>query len=191
MIYITSDLHFYHKNIIKFQPNRNSSTIEEMNEKLIEEWNSKVKDSDTIYHLGDFSFKNPKEILNRLNGDKIFIMGNHDNERWFLKSGKFNECVNIEARMVWEEEIPFGQVHKYLEIKYKEYDICLFHFPITHWHKQEYGSLHFYGHTHGSFDNHGRSMDVGYDKHNKILSLDEAIDMIKDREIIKRVYGEK
>lgn len=189
MIYITSDLHFYHKNIIKFQPNRRCSTIEEMNEKLIEEWNSLVKNEDTIYHLGDFSFKKPKEILNRLNGKKIFIMGNHDKKEWFLKSGKFNECVNIEARMVWDEEIPFGEVHSYLEIKHNEFDICLFHFPITHWHKQEHGSLHFHGHTHGSFDNHGRSIDVGYDKHNRILLLDEAIDMVKNREIIKRFYG--
>ena len=173
MYYITSDLHFCHNNIVKYQPNRGATSVREMNEKIIREWNALVTEEDTIYHLGDFCFKGGEfapAILDNLKGKKIFILGNHDKENT-LK--------------------PYGKTHQYLEIRHGSFDICLFHFPIVHWHRQEYGTIHFYGHTHGSFNNHGRSMDVGYDKHNRILSLDEAVNMVKDREVIKRDYGIK
>jgi calcineurin-like phosphoesterase family protein len=170
MKYITSDLHFYHKHIVDYQPNRKVDNLDDMHSKIIQEWNSLVKDNDTIYHLGDFSFKNGdclNKIVSQLNGNKVFILGNHDNENALKLHGK---------------------TYQYLEITHNNFDICLFHFPITHWHNQEKGSLHFHGHTHGAFNNHGRSIDVGYDKHGKILLLDEAIKMVSNKDIIKRNY---
>jgi len=53
-----------------------------MNETLIKNWNSRVKEGDIIFHLGDFAFKSSKDdirnILGRLNGQIILIAGNHD-----------------------------------------------------------------------------------------------------------------
>lgn len=79
MIYLTSDQHYFHNNIIKYC-NRPFLTVEEMNEGLISNYNSIVNPEDTCYFLGDFtfSFEKAKLILPRLNGKKILIAGNHD-----------------------------------------------------------------------------------------------------------------
>lgn len=82
--FIMSDLHFSHKNILKFNPEtRQFRDVDHMNESIISEWNTKVKPDDTIYHLGDFAFAGntkKREILDQLNGKKIFILGNHDGD---------------------------------------------------------------------------------------------------------------
>lgn len=53
--WVTSDLHFGHKNIIKYE-NRPFKDIEEMDKAIIELWNKTVKKDDKIYILGDFSW---------------------------------------------------------------------------------------------------------------------------------------
>jgi calcineurin-like phosphoesterase family protein len=58
MIWLTADTHFGHTNILKYC-GRPFSSIEEMDETLINNWNNKVNQDDTVYHLGDFSFKDP------------------------------------------------------------------------------------------------------------------------------------
>lgn len=77
-----SDLHFGHRNICRYS-NRPFSSIEEMNEVLIQNWNRCVKPSDEIWHLGDFAFGSinfTKKILESLNGRINLIYGNHDGE---------------------------------------------------------------------------------------------------------------
>lgn len=79
--FITSDTHFNHANIIKYC-NRPFSSVEEMNEALIKNWNEVVSNDDTVLHLGDVALGNKEmaeAIIKRLNGKKILIMGNHDN----------------------------------------------------------------------------------------------------------------
>lgn len=82
MIYLTSDTHFNHANILKYEPNtRPFATIEEMNEVIISNWNSVVKEEDTVYVLGDFFMgllTDIEPIFNRLNGKVILVRGNHD-----------------------------------------------------------------------------------------------------------------
>ena len=56
MIYFTADLHFYHENVIS-HASRPFSSVEEMNEALIRNWNKIVKPTDEIYILGDFTMK--------------------------------------------------------------------------------------------------------------------------------------
>lgn len=85
-IFLISDTHFNHANIITFKnsdgtPLRPFSSIEEMNETLIDNWNRVVGKSDKVYHLGDVAFKNAASldsVFPRLNGDKVLIKGNHD-----------------------------------------------------------------------------------------------------------------
>ena len=82
-VYFTSDTHFGHENIIKWC-RRPYSSVEEMNEKLIENWNSVVGPDDIVFHLGDFAFGGSglwKEVLSRLNGKKYLIIGNHDEKK--------------------------------------------------------------------------------------------------------------
>lgn len=78
--FFISDTHFGHKNILKFEPYyRQFDTIEEHDQKLIDNWNSVVKTGDIVYHLGDVVFgKENLWKLKALNGSKRLIMGNHD-----------------------------------------------------------------------------------------------------------------
>lgn len=85
MIFFTSDHHFNHKNIIEYSK-RPFSSLEEMNETLIERWNHIVNPGDLVYYLGDFAMGQPHEwvnFMNRLNGDVILIKGNHDNVSYY------------------------------------------------------------------------------------------------------------
>lgn len=83
-IFFISDTHFSHGNILNFKkscgkPVRTFSSEEEMNEELVKRWNSVVKKQDKIYHLGDVAIpRRGLDILNKLNGDKVLIRGNHD-----------------------------------------------------------------------------------------------------------------
>lgn len=83
-IFFTSDLHFGHNNILKFC-NRPFASTEEMDEALIQNWNSVVKPNDWVFNLGDFAFA-PNwrwyELLGRLNGKHVLILGNHEITRW-------------------------------------------------------------------------------------------------------------
>lgn len=84
-IFITSDTHFSHRGIVKFlrvdgvTKERPWDTIEEMDEALVKNWNSVVRDKDRVYHLGDVVInRSALPILDRLNGEKILVKGNHD-----------------------------------------------------------------------------------------------------------------
>lgn len=86
--FLIADTHFGHSNIIFFKRSdgvtnlRPFSSIEEMDETLIQNWNSVVGVNDKVYHLGDVGFKSfskLKSVFDRLNGTKVLIKGNHDN----------------------------------------------------------------------------------------------------------------
>lgn len=91
-VYMISDHHFGHKNIIDFE-SRPFVDVGEMTESMIDKWNAVVGKEDSVFHLGDFSFLNMEKtsaIMARLNGYKTLIMGNHDrgrSKRWWLEAG--------------------------------------------------------------------------------------------------------
>lgn len=136
MIYYISDLHFNHEGIIRLC-HRPYSSIKEMNEDLINKWNNKVKAEDTVYFLGDFSFKCPSQdsisFLARLNGKKYFIKGNHDKKSLL---DTFKHMGLIEDYYI------------YTEIVDNNRRVVLFHYPIEDWNGQYRGSYHLYGHVH-------------------------------------------
>ncbi len=82
-VWFTSDTHFGHANIVKFTyhdaPLRPFASVEEMDETLVERWNSVVKPYDRVYHLGDVAMsRRCISTVGRCNGKKILIRGNHD-----------------------------------------------------------------------------------------------------------------
>jgi calcineurin-like phosphoesterase family protein len=85
-VFFCSDHHFYHENIIKFlrddgTPLRTFNGINHMHEHIIAQHNSVVKPDDKVYFLGDVAMAKNLEalkILERLNGTKILVRGNHD-----------------------------------------------------------------------------------------------------------------
>jgi calcineurin-like phosphoesterase family protein len=82
--WIISDTHLGHRNILEFEPCRltqmriDGYEADEHDKWIIETWNSKVNPDDTVLHLGDFAFKNVAENIEKLNGNIILILGNHD-----------------------------------------------------------------------------------------------------------------
>jgi len=82
-IWVISDTHFDHTNIIKYC-NRPFSSVEAMNQTLIHNWIETIKPHDTVYFLGDMASgkdsKNPRWWASQLSGKIIWIKGNHDHD---------------------------------------------------------------------------------------------------------------
>lgn len=174
--WITSDTHWGHKNIMSFCPEtraRFRNDVAYMNEAMVLEWNAKVQPEDTVYILGDVAFlpaQKAAEYINRCNGIKILVEGNHD--RKTLNDHSFRNC--------------FKEVHKYLDVVYDGHKCIMFHYPIAEWDQMHRGSLHFHGHLHGGKSGleKYRCMDVGMDSTGEIvITMERAIRMIKDNEI--------
>lgn len=127
-IFLISDTHFNHKNIIKYC-GRPFDTTEEMNEFLIAKWNSKVHEEDLVIHLGDFgkgSDLDISELRRKLNGNIILIKGNHD-----YKLTKYSGLIIIEGSLIIDnlilthrpiptDEIPEGFINIHGHIHDKE-----------------------------------------------------------------------
>jgi len=86
-VFLISDTHFGHQGVCEFLTNEGTklrpwATAAEMDEVMVERWNSVVKDGDKVYHLGDVAMsKRGMEIMWKLNGRKCLIKGNHDREK--------------------------------------------------------------------------------------------------------------
>lgn len=156
--FITSDQHFHHSNVLDFE-DRPFETVEEMNERIIENWNAVVRKTDTVYVLGDFCFGGVKvwqDILGRLLGNVILVKGNHDKSR-------------IAERMHRE-----GLVQEYHTvgtiIKIDGFILNLTHYPMMIGERPRNFSIH--GHLH--------SADSGFVNH---------INVGVDSELAAQVYG--
>lgn len=80
-IWVISDTHFNHANILKYGRDKDFQSIQEMNEVMVERWNSVVKPTDKVYHLGDFAMGPRADIpmfIRSLHGKKRLVVGNHD-----------------------------------------------------------------------------------------------------------------
>lgn len=152
MTYFTSDLHLGHPAIIRMQ-NRPFADVEEMNQMLIENYNSVVHKNDTVYILGDIchrlSVEQSNALISQLKGKKILISGNHDKK---YDPGLFIEICDFKTASLngiyW----------------------VLMHYPMLSWPKKNNGSIHLHGHIHA---------DAEYNLKNKqdgILRYDVGVD---------------
>ena len=129
-VWIYSDPHFYHKNIIKYCLRPFSDEFE-MNETIISNHNKVVKPDDKVFIAGDFSFCPQDKVLNlvtRLNGKITLIMGNHDRRH----------------SVSWWKDVGFEEVYEY-PIIYKGFFI-ISHEPVFINDTMPYVNL--YGHLH-------------------------------------------
>lgn len=84
MIFLTSDLHFSHHRIMKYTE-RPYKTVEEMNQDLIQRFNSRVTNEDHTFIIGDFALATKAKarlLLSKLRGEKTLLEGNHDPDGW-------------------------------------------------------------------------------------------------------------
>ena len=97
--FVTADTHWGHAKSLSFlqpdgSPLRPFDSVEEMDETMVERWNATVGKTDTIYHLGDVIIpRKSLPILERLNGRKILVKGNHDQHVKLSEWAKYFEDV--------------------------------------------------------------------------------------------------
>ena len=84
-IFLVSDTHFGHAGVCRFTDSTTGEKIRpwtdpnEMDEEMVKRWNETVRPNDKVYHLGDVVInRKALSIMERLNGDKVLIKGNHD-----------------------------------------------------------------------------------------------------------------
>ena len=84
-VFLVSDTHFGHAGVCRFTRNdgvtklRPWDNADEMDEAMVKAWNERVRPNDKVYHLGDVVMsRRSLSIMDRLNGDKVLIRGNHD-----------------------------------------------------------------------------------------------------------------
>lgn len=150
MIWFTSDTHFGHKGIIRMC-DRPWSRTENMDRGLIANWNAVIAPGDTVYHLGDFMFSSGKrrarEIFSQLNGEKHFVIGNHDRK----------EVTGLPwaSKPEMRKEVVLASGHKVL-LQHKPPAISI-----------DPDAIVLHGHVHKSADaaNDLPVMDVGVDAH--------------------------
>lgn len=159
-VWFTSDLHFWHKNICKYC-NRPYNTVEEMNQGIIDNWNSVVKEDDIVYLLGDMGFcgiEKLRVLMSQLKGHIRLVQGNHDSDK----------VVN---RLIEEELIEEVATLCYITIigdeECPDQDLTLCHFPMIDWYNKEKGAWMIHGHQHQLPNTPSCSFahwDVGLDK---------------------------
>lgn len=123
-IWVTSDTHFNHKNILVYEAaNRPFANKHEMDNALIERWNERVGKDDIVLHLGDFAFAGAnkiQEIVSRLNGKIYLLLGNHDRVRQFDWNSLgfarvFADPFMLDGRFIFSHEplveVPAGKVN--------------------------------------------------------------------------------
>jgi calcineurin-like phosphoesterase family protein len=170
-IWAWSDPHFHHTNILNYC-SRPFSSVEEMNEKLIQNFNARVKADDIVYCLGDFSLSEKKvqPIMSRLNGkEQHLIVGNHD---------AAHPCHKKKSEAALKRYLEYGfktvQLSTTLRLNDTIGNVLLHHMPYTadERHGQKYAEYYpkddglwlLHGHSHGAFGRiHGKQIDVGVD----------------------------
>ena len=183
--FATSDLHLFHQNITMASKreilagfNRPFADVEEMHERIIQDWNAVVGRGDRVFILGDLSFGRAEDtlkVLCKLNGMKWLIRGNHDNHDTVKK---YAEGLHV----VKDYHEAFITTERHGKQRY-----AMLHFPMLSWSSQSHGAWHLHGHSHGNLTlppvlANARIVDVGVDATSKWsghwgpVSLDDILD---------------
>ncbi|MBP5533338.1 MAG: metallophosphoesterase [Lachnospiraceae bacterium] len=146
MRFYIADLHFFHDTLNREMDMRGFENEEKMNEYMIRQWNSRIRKNDEVMILGDFSLgkgEETAEILNRLNGTKFLITGNHD---------KFVEDKKFDTKL-------FRWIKPYEEVKDNKRKVILSHYPVFCYNGQyrldtdgNPKTYMLYGHVHNTHD---------------------------------------
>lgn len=152
-VWFTSDLHFGHRNVIRFC-NRPFENEKEMGEKLIENWNSVVGDNDIVFVLGDTFWFNDsrgiKKALSQLKGKTIYMLpGNHDDFEHYHRVDTERIILCPDVVVLWLQEAN-GKIT----------EIWMSHYPMMTWPHRVNGAWQLFGHIHSKA---GRNEGVDQD----------------------------
>ena len=206
MIWFTADTHFGHSNILGGNQ-RPFGSIEQMNARLIAAINERVSCRDTLYVLGDFSYRTTVaealRLRERINCEHMrLIRGNHDKD-WGLLEPPARDVVRngrggakrgsgsaMRPAPAASADAPFEAVLDYLELKPGECHgtrMVLSHYPMLSWNGKRRGSIQLHGHIHAdrAYNERNRQRgilryDVGVDANGYApVSRDEILDFFR------------
>jgi calcineurin-like phosphoesterase family protein len=199
-LWFTSDTHYDHKNICSATTNwvgaenltRDFSSLERMNDELVNSINTKVGQDDILFHLGDWSFngfENIRKFRERIVCQNVhLILGNHDHhierDKDDIQSifSSVNHYLQLEVkRELTPDQMKVGVLG---HIKF-----VLMHYPIASWNGMNDGVIHLHGHVHLSNNLRvadGKAMDVGVDGNNyEPIELNEIIKIMSKQPIAR------
>jgi len=149
-VWVWSDLHFSHKNIINYC-DRPFKDVDEMNAKLIENHNITVGKNDLTIWVGDVAFTNDKianEFLGKLHGDRILIVGNHDIDR--------------KGRL---KKLDFSEIHLLYTIDDPMSPLVFTHYPMWN---TPYPWINIHGHVH----------NTSHEKENSLQHINVSVEVL-------------
>jgi len=191
--FFTSDDHFGSKRTLELSK-RPFDSVEEMDQCMINCWNSVVKPNDNVYNLGDFG---DYSVINKLNGNIFLILGNYEIDemnkdyKGDFKSFKkmligkgFKNVYNdlmISTNIDEEKVLPFNEFDK------NEY-LFMTHEPLNA--DKKFFTL--FGHAHCRQMVKRYGLDVGVDGHHfspinmkEVLFYKEAIEKFYDDNVFE------
>lgn len=174
--FFTADTHFGHDSIRRYC-DRPFATVGEMDAALIKRWNTVVRPGDTVYHLGDFAYRNKKPAgvyLSQLAGTIHLIRGNHE-------ADTLADCGDR-----------FASVSDLTTVTADGQKIVLCHYAMRVWDGSHRGAWQLYGHTHGALpeDPHRLSLDVGVDAHDYApVPFERVRELMRARDPIDPILG--
>ena len=193
-VWLTSDTHYGHSNIVRGVTNwrnaegeipieqvRDFSDVETMNELMIENINANVDAKDWLIHLGDWSFggyDKIQEFREQINcNNVVLILGNHDHhiQRDVPKFRKmFNHIANYEELRITRKEDSNNT-------------LILCHYPIISWNQMHHGSFMLHGHQHLKGERkfgQGKRMDIGLcgSEDFRPYHIEEIVDLLSHRQ---------
>jgi calcineurin-like phosphoesterase family protein len=194
-LFFTSDTHYSHSNICSATTNwsvndgyaRKFDSLQDMNQRLVDNINNMVGEDDILIHLGDWSFggfDKIEEFRSQINCKNIHLtFGNHDHHIERNKEGIQKLFSSVQQYLRLEVVRPLTK-----SMNEKFTFICM-HYPIASWHDMNQGVVHLHGHVHLPVDLRiaaGKAMDVGVDGNNlEPISLDEVLSLMEKQPIKK------
>jgi len=194
-LFFTSDTHYSHSNICSATTNwsvndgyaRKFDSLEDMNQRLVDNINNMVGENDILIHLGDWSFggfDKIEEFRSQINCKNIhLVLGNHDDHISRNKENVQRLFSSVQHYLKLDIRRPINKA------TVEKFSFVCMHFPIISWDNMNQKVMHLFGHVH--LPPHlrvmeGRAMDVGCDGNGlKPISMDEVVGILSDRPIRK------
>lgn len=164
MRFFTADTHFFHQKLL-YDHNfaqRDFLLLDDMHETLCQNWNAVVSPTDTVYHLGDIALiaaKNTQyqqvfELLACLNGQLVFVKGNHDTRQLFKYLAKQKlTLANQQPKFVFHD---VGVL-----LKTNHHQLFMTHYPLAL--GKSHNALNLHGHIHRAIVSCATNINVGVD----------------------------
>lgn len=190
-IFITSDQHFFHYNIIEYC-DRPFQDEYEMNEVMLNNWNETVNQEDVVFHLGDLTagikerYDEVSDLVKKLNGKKYLIKGNHDHfsNKWY-KNHDFIDVLEYKViNNVFLLHYPIFINNSYLSAKIQKfYSLC-----ENIYYEEECKYL-IHGHSHIYHSTLKNTFNVSVDLHDfRPVLVDEIFEFFKENTTQKEKF---